>query len=133
MSDIWKRDSVYTRRVLSGIRGAPRAGVMSSRRVRKEVMSKSWSELTLIVGGGEVQSARVMPLAIVTIEVQIERVTSSLRSTFVTVGSIALRIARDEVVALRQGEMLFVMVEKEYFSTIGFASALRDTDTAPLL
>lgn len=99
MSDIWKRDSVYILRVLSGMRGAPRAGVISSRRVRKEVMSKSWSEVMLIVGGREVQSARVMPLAIVTMEVQIERVTSSLRSVFVTVGSIAFRIARDEVVA----------------------------------
>lgn len=29
--------------------------------------------------------------------------------------------------------MLFVIVEKEYFSIIGFASALRDADTAPLL
>ncbi len=43
------------------------------------------------------------------------------------------RIARDDVVAWRQGEGFFVMVEKPYFSTIGFASAVRDAATAPLV
>jgi len=51
MSDVWKRDLVYVFRVLSGIMEEPRAGVMSSRSVRKEVMSKSWSEARLFVEG----------------------------------------------------------------------------------
>lgn len=101
MRDLWKSDLVYAMRVLSGIEGEPRAGVMRSRSVRKDIMSKSWSADMLIeeLGGREEQSAAVMPLPIVTIEVQRLRVTSSLRGAFVRIGIMDFRMARAEVVA----------------------------------
>src|SRR3954463_1392290 len=98
------------RRVLSGITGEPREGVMSSRRARKEEMSKSWSDFMSVVGGASSQFAVVIPFAMATMELHIDRRTSSLRSDLVIMGSIAFKIARDEVVACRQGEMLLVVV-----------------------
>ena len=133
MRDTRKSDSVYVLRVLSGREGEPRAGVISSRRVRKDAMSKFWSSLVLIASGISWHSAVVMPFAIVTIELQIDRVTLSSNSSLVMTGRIACMIAREEVVACRQGELLLVMIGKAYFSTMGFASAARVTDTALLV
>lgn len=97
---MWKRDSVYVLRVLSGIVGDPREGVMRERRVRNAEMSNSWS-ISIVVGreGMSLQVAVVMPFAIVTIEVQIVFVTSSLRSFLVIMGRTELRIEREDVVA----------------------------------
>ena len=50
--------------------GEPKAGVMRVLRARKEVMSNSWSCWISIDVDTEEQSALLMPLAIVTIEVQ---------------------------------------------------------------
>lgn len=130
--DMWKRDSVYVRRVLSGMLGEPREGVMSSRRARKEEMSKSWS-VVMVEEGASSQSAVVIPLAIVTIAVQIERVMSSLRFKVVMIGRIAFRIAREDVVACRQGGMVLVVMGNAYFSVIGLAKALSEDATAPLV
>jgi len=113
--------------------GEPRDGVISSRRARKEVMSNSWSDLMSVVSDASSQFADVTPLAMVTMEVQIDLVTSSFRSPFVIVGKIAFNTARDEVVAWRQGEILLVVMGKEYLSTIGFDSASREDDNAPLV
>lgn len=95
---MWKRDSVYVRRVLSGIAGEPRAGVMSLRRVRKAEMSNSWSGSTVDGEGVSSQVAVVMPFVIVMMEVQIDFV-SPLKSSLVMIGRIDLRIERDDVVA----------------------------------
>ena len=130
---MWKRDSVYVLRVLSGIVGAPRAGVMSLRRARKEVMSKDSSSAMFIVEGALEQSACVMLLPIVTIDVHNERITSSLKPSLVSTGSIESKIARAEVVACRHGEVLFVMIGNEYLRTIGFARALSEEETALLV
>ena len=130
---MWKRDSVYVLRVLSGIVGAPRAGVISSRSLRKEVMSKDSSSFMFMVEGASEQSAWVMPLLIVTIEVHNDRITSSLKPSLVSTGSIESKIARAEVVACRHGEVLFVMIGNEYLRTIGLARALKEEDTAPLV
>lgn len=120
------------RRVLSGMMGEPRAGVMRVRRVRKEEMSKAWSEVMLIVGGALVQSAVVMALAIVTIDVHIERTISSLRAALVRTGKIAFKISSDDEVACRQGDTLLVMIGNEYLRTIGLARAVSAEVSAPL-
>lgn len=133
MSDMWKSDSVYTLRVLSEMVGKPRAGVMSSRSLRKAVMSKASSSLMLIVSGTSSQSAFVIPLPIVTIEDHKVRITSSLKPALVSTGSTESRIASADIVACRHGDVLFVMIENEYLSTIGFARAVRDEDKAPLM
>ena len=131
--DMWKRDSVYILLVLSGIIDAPRAGVMSSRSVRKDLISNSWSSLMLTVSGTSLQSALVIPLAIITIDVQRDRITPSLRSAFVMIGNIDVKIARAEVVACRQGGSLLGTIEKEYLRTIGLASAASADDKASLV
>lgn len=95
-------------------------------------MSNSWSDFMLIVSGASSQFADVTPLAMVTMEVQIDLVTSSFRSDFVIVGKIAFKIARAEVVACRQGEILLVVMGNEYLSTIGFDNASKEDDNAPL-
>lgn len=133
MRDLWKRDLVYVMRVLSGMDGEPRVGVMRSRSVRKDVMSKSWSARMSIFVGMEEQSAAVMPLPIATIEVQRVRATSSLRGALVRIGRIDFKMARDEVVAWRHGDILFVMIGNEYLRPIGLASAVRAEDKAPLV
>ena len=133
MIDMWKSDSVYILLVLSGIMAAPRAGVVSSRSVRKEVMSNSWSSLMLTVSGTSEQSALVIPLPIITIELQRDRMTSSLRSAFAMMGNIDVKIARAEAVACRQGGSLFGTIGKEYLRTIGLASAARADDKASLV
>ena len=103
MSDMWKRDSVYILRVLSGIVGEPRAGVISSRSLRKAVMSKASSSLMLTVSGASLLSAFVMPFPIVTIEVHKDRMASSLNPALVRIGSIDSRIASADVVACLHG------------------------------
>lgn len=133
MREVWNRDSVYVRRILSGITDEPRAGVIISRRVKKEAMSKYWSDLMLTEVGASVQSAVVIPFAIVTIEVQIGRMTSSDNDDFVILGSIAWRIASDEVVASCQGGEFLVVMAKEYFKTIGRESAFRHDESASLV
>ena len=133
MSDMWKRDSVYILLVLSEIVDEPRAGVMSSRSLRKAVMSKASSSLMLTVSGTSSQSAEVMPLPIVTIDVHKDRIASSLKPDLVSIGSIDSKIARADVVACLHGEILFVVTGNEYLRTIGFARAARDDDRAPLV
>ena len=83
--------------------------------------------------GASSQSAAVIPLAMVTIELQIERVTSSLRFDVVMIGKTAFRIAREDVVACCQGEMVLVVMGNAYFSVIGLAKALSEDATAPLV
>lgn len=84
-------------------------------------------------GGREEQSALVMPLAIVTIDVQRERATSSLSGAFVRIGRMDCNIAREDDVAWRQGEVLLVVSGNEYLRTMGLASAVRADDKAPLV
>ena len=133
MSDMWKRDSVYALRVLSGIVGEPRDGVMRSRRVRKEAISKSSSVLMSEVSIALLQSAMVIPLLIVTIADQIERVASSFKFSPVTTGRMALRMARLDVVACRQGVILLTVIGKEYLSTIGLPRATKHEDNDPVV
>ncbi len=133
MSDMWKRDSVYILRVLSGIVGEPRAGVMSSRSLRKAVMSKVSSSLMSTVSGASSVSALVIPFPIVTIEVHKDRIASSLKPDLVSTGSIDSKIARADVVACLHGEILFVVIGNLYLRTIGFARAARENARAPLV
>ena len=133
MSDMWKSDSVYILRVLSGIVGEPSAGVMSWRSLRKEVISKASSSLMLTVSGTSPQSAFVMPFPMMTIELHNDRIISSLKPNLVSIGSIDSKIARAEVVACLQGEVFLVVIGKEYLSTMGLASAVREDDSAPLV
>jgi len=69
----------------------------------------------------------------VTIDAHIGRVTSSLRLAVVSMGKIDLRMARADVVACRQGGLLLVTIGKEYFKTMGIASAARADDKALLV
>ena len=106
---------------------------MSSRRVRKEFMSKSWSDPMFVVSETPEQSAVVMPLAMVTIALQMGRMTSTSKVAVVIIGRTAVKMARLEVVACCHGGVAFVVIGKEYLSTIGFPSAMREEDTALLI
>lgn len=111
----------------------PKDGVISSRRFRNDAISKSSSDLIFIVGKVSLVSAAVIPFAIVTIDIHIGRTISSARLGFVMIGKTAFSMVRQEDVAWRQGEMLLVVIENEYLSTIGFDSAPREEDSAPLV
>jgi hypothetical protein len=79
--------------------GEPRAGVMRVRRVRKESMSKSWSEFISIEVVASDGSALVIAFEMETMDIQIAFVVSSFKLFSVMIGNIDRRIARVEVVA----------------------------------
>lgn len=101
--------------------------------MRKEVISKDWSEAMSMLGGREEQSATVIAFAMLTMAVQIERVTVSGRCAAVMTGMTDVRIAREEVVACRQGEIDLVIIGKEYLRSIGRERAVRAEVRAPVV
>lgn len=103
MKDMWKRDSVYACLVLSGIISAPRAGVIRSRSFLKDSMSKVWLPWMSMESVAIEQSAAVMLLAMVTIDVQIALVCSSEMAPSVIIGKVASMILSDVVVASCHG------------------------------
>lgn len=96
-------------------------------------MSKSWSARMGVDGGAVVQSAAVMPLQIVTMDVQIEWRVVSETGLWVMRGIVERRTASAVIVAWRHGAMLLVMMGKEYFATMGFDRAVSDDERAPEL
>ena len=106
---------------------------MSSRRVRNDAISKSWSPLIEDGAESALQSAAVIPFAILTMDVQIDCTSVCAILLFVTIGNVALSIASAVIVACRHGARPFVVIAKEYFIVIGFDRAMSDEERAPFV